>query len=241
MALTRLIVCFCLLAAVTAEPNCAELSRKGEIGIRKLILVDLDTKLPRTETEFVEYCNNGKKLYKGLREYKSCLKPLAQEMVGTVIKSIGKVLKKHCGDKEGRDESLRVLACAPDNTVVKAKKCTTQTLNMLDYMGGSEVSSKDVIPMACCMAHMTTECIREQIESTCTNLSVSDYFDNLVSSISKDVMELACEDYKTMKQCQQRIPASIQKLRVVANKPSAELASRQFVAPLLKIGEKLVD
>ena len=93
------------------------------------------------------------------------------------------------------------------------------------------------------MAHLTKNCVFSKIQSVCKDksISVNEHFSRLVASISKDVIELACEDYKTLKTCEQKMPAEMQTLRQVANQPAPDLSKRQFVAPVIKIGEKVVE
>lgn len=239
------IACLLIVPAVLAQSNlsCRDLEQKGEVGIQKLLFMAKDSKLPKTEQDFTNYCNSGKELYKGLREYKRCLKPLPQEVLGTATKSIANVLKKHCGDKQGREDTLKVLRCASDDALQEVKVCATQTLNVLEYLSQKNVNTKQLVPQLCCMAQITKSCLFSKIRSVCQDksISVNEHFSKLVSAISKDVIDLACEDYKTMKQCEQKLPSEMQTLRQVANQPGPDLSKRQFVAPVIKIGEKIVE
>lgn len=138
-----------------------------------------------------------------------------------------------------------MLKCAGDDTLKSLHKCAGQTLNVLEYLAGDSASSaKQLVPQMCCMAHLTRECFEHELKSKCTGPnapSIKDHFSQLVSAISKDVIELACDDVRNMKQCEQRLPQEMAKLRQVAARPAGDLNSRVLVAPVIKIGEKVVD
>lgn len=84
----------CNLFRCTAYPaedekamKCRELTKAAETGLRKMFVVE---KIPSTEAEVTEHCEHGKKLYKGLLDYKSCLAPFPAQIFGASTQSIGK-------------------------------------------------------------------------------------------------------------------------------------------------------
>jgi hypothetical protein len=137
-----------------------------------------------------------------------------------------------------------VLKCAGDETLQTLHKCAGQTLNMLEHLAADASGSKQVVSQMCCLAHMTRHCLETELKSKCTESgapSVKEHFSQLVAAITKDVIELTCEDLRTLKQCDTRLPAEMTKLRQVAAGPAGDLSTRLFVAPVIKIGEKVVE
>lgn len=71
------------------KKNCDELTKLAETGLRQMFVVD-SGKIPSNIAEVTERCNEGKKLYKSLLEYKTCLKPFPAQILGASTQSIGK-------------------------------------------------------------------------------------------------------------------------------------------------------
>jgi len=213
------------------DPSCQNLEQSGEMGVQKLLLISSDSKVPTTDQELTVYCNLGKDLYKTLREYKRCLNALPQEILSTTTQSVAKVLKKHCGDKKGREETLKILRCANDDAILGVKSCMGQTMNLLDYMANKKLDNQQLMSQMCCVMQMSRKCLTSKAKSVCDNksISVTDHFNNLIDSLSKDGVDMVCDAYKSWEQCEQKMPAEMQTLQQIASQPVLDLSKKNFL------------
>jgi len=247
----KLLVIFALFAVVSTgwaqELTCEQLENQGEMGIHKMFVGEDGVQIPNNEAELETRCNDGKRLYKTLLEYKKCLKPFPQQVFGTTAASIGKLLKKNCGDAEGKKHALKLFQCANSqgkDKVKETQKCVVGSLDSIQKLSSSGESKPQLVAKMCCLAHVAADCAREKIGTvTCPDPTIKplDHFEEAMQSLSKDTMELACEDYKTMAQCQAKIPEAVAELKQNLANADTTLKGRQLIKPLIAVAEKVAN
>lgn len=238
---------FALLSALAVsaygELSCADIEKQGENGIRKMFIIEEGATIPKTEMELDNRCNDGKKLYKHLLDYKRCIKSkLSQEVFTLTTQSIGKLLKKNCGDAEGKKIALKLLQCATPERVKKGQTCAVGSLDAIEKLSQSTESKAVLIPKMCCLAHVSADCARQKLgEIQCADPSIKplEHFEEALNVLSKDAMELACEDYKTLAQCQAKIPDATTEMKKIVNNGAATFGNRSLIKPLLAVAEKV--
>lgn len=244
--------CLILIALVSAfavsgyaqDLTCDELEKMAETGIRKMFVAEDGAKLPENLAELETRCNDGKKLYKNLLEYKKCLKPFPQQIFTTTSQSIGKLIKKNCGDDAGKKHALKLLECAKEHNLQKDHKCAIGSLDVLQKISQSGDSKVVMLPKICCLSHVSTDCIRQKLNKIqCADPTVKplEHFEEVMATISKDAMDIACQDYKTMASCQAKIPNELKEMKEMLDNGSEKIGQRSLIKPLLEIAEKIAN
>jgi len=232
------------ISAYGQDLSCKDLENMAETGVRKMFVAEEGGKLPQNAADLENHCNEGKKLYKTLLEYKKCLKPFPQQIFTTTTQSIGKLIKKNCGDEAGKKNALKLVECAKEQNLAKGHKCAIGSLDALQKISESGDTKAAILPKVCCLAHVSTDCIREKLSKIqCSDPTVKplEHFEEIMGTISKDAMDIACQDYKTMASCQAKIPNEIKEMKQMVDNGAESLGKRSLIKPLLEIAEKIAN
>jgi len=233
-----------LAASAYGDMSCEELEKMGEQGVRRMFIFEEGAKIPQNEAELEARCNEGKKLYKTLLEYKKCLKPFPQQIFQSTSQSIGKLLKKNCGDAEGKKMALRIIKCTNEEQIKKMQTCAVGSLDAVQQLAESSDTRGVLLPKMCCLSHVTAECVREKlgdIKCADPDVNIKEHFNEVLATVSKDAMEIACEEYKTMASCQAKIPNEMTKLKQIVNTSNGSFGQRSLIKPLLQVAEKVAN
>jgi len=244
----KFLIVFALISTIATvygqDMTCEQLEQIGERGFRKMFIAEEGGTIPKTEAEFETRCNEGKKLYKSLLEYKKCLKPFPRQIFETTTQSVSKLLKKNCGDAEGKKIALKVLQCTTPEAVKSGQTCAVGSLDTIEKLSKSTDKKEKLIPKLCCLAHVTTDCVRRKVgDIKCEDKSVdvNAHMEEIINSMSKDALDIACNDYKTLKQCEASVPDVVAELKKTVETDNHLIGNRALIAPLLALAEKVAN
>ena len=232
------------VSAFAQDLSCDELEKIGENGVRKMFIIEEGASIPTTEAEFDVRCNEAKKLYKTLLEYKKCLGPFPQQIFGATSKSIGNLIKKNCADAEGKKNALKLLKCASVDKIKKGQTCAVGSMDAIEKLSKSDEGRAALLPKICCLAHVSAECGRKKLaDVVCEDPTIDPkaHFEEMLATLSKDAMEIACDKYKNLQVCEAEIPAAVNELRAIVNTENNSIGQRSLIKPLLEIAKKVAN
>lgn len=67
------------------------------------------------------------------------------------------------------------------------------------------------------------------------------YFKSTFDTLTKDTIDLACGDYKNLRECEAKIPKAVAQLNKVISSASNTLGNRRLIEPLLKLSKKIAE
>jgi len=172
------------------------------------------------------------------------LKPFPQQIFSTATTSIGKLLKKNCGDAEGKKTALKLLSCATPDRVKEGQQCAVGTLDAIQKLSESAANKTSLIPKVCCLAHVSSDCARQKLgKITCPDPTIKpiEHFEESMNALTRDTMDLACENYKTLASCEAQIPEEVAKLKEILKNAPYTFGSRSLIKPMLEIADKIAN
>lgn len=139
---------------------------------------------------------------------------------------------------------MKLLQCATPERVKNGQTCAVGSLDAIEKLGQSTDNKSVLIPKMCCLAHISADCARQKLgEIKCEDPTIKplEHFEEALNVLSKDAMELACEDYKTLAQCKAKIPEATAELQKIVNNGAQTFGSRSLIKPVLAVAEKVAS
>lgn len=108
--------------------------------------------------------------------------------------------------------ALKLLQCATAEKIKEGQKCAVGSLDAIEQLAQSSETRATLIPKMCCLAHVAADCARAKLgDVTCPDPTIKpiEYFEEAMNALSKDTLELACDDYKTKAACKAKVNSSM--------------------------------
>ncbi|KAH7639206.1 hypothetical protein DERF_005839 [Dermatophagoides farinae] len=176
------------------ETNLANADLCGE----KLFFVGKNSRpFPVNETELNDYCNETIQLIKCVRKFtEQCAKNSEQKQLANVmLYTVRSLHRSTCGSKTKRLQLLHMSSCV--NSLRKqSSHCMNQMLIRFGQALGLQ-QQNNRIPYGCCSFHRMKSCVLEHAERQpkyCDSKSI-EYFDQYISNMAGNTLQLMCSDY----------------------------------------------
>jgi len=249
----KLLIVFALISLAAAVPapdgmpekSCEDLTMTVEKGLKRLSLVD-GTPPPMNAAELEARCNEGKVLFKDFKAYKKCLKSnkLTEQIFATSTKSIGEILKEHCGTPEAQKKLLSVIQCVPENKLTEIRAASAGTLQQLQKLANSADDKATLLPKVCCLSHVSVQATSQRLEGVqCPGSTITpqQHFEQLFKSLNRDAMELSCGDYKSLMDCEAKVPAVVAELKSGVESNKDTMSNLSILDAALKLSDKIAS
>lgn len=193
-----IVLIFCIV--VPGSWSCKSIEELDECAYRISFLANRDMKVPSNDEETVHMCDNAKVSLKCISdEAKECSKGAAKAIFTKVMNDLEKHLHTRCDKAEDRAEFLKHVQCFQDPEKADALRlCSDKHMIMMEKV--SQLPKELRLGGSCCSSHGFRECVMEKMNSFCPGES-ADYFENLISEVSEENLELVCKDFSSYEQC----------------------------------------
>lgn len=105
----------------------------------------------------------------------------------------GKLLKKNCGEEEGKKKILKIFKCVDKKKVDEIQACTVGSLDVLRSLAESNEGRVTLLPKMCCLAHVTSECTSNKLSGLqCEDKSINpkEHIEQVLRALQEGLLNL---------------------------------------------------
>ncbi|RWS31624.1 hypothetical protein B4U80_11316 [Leptotrombidium deliense] len=140
--------------------------------------------------------------------YQKCLDGLPKQVFGLFARSAKEIIKDRCDTEEGKKEFLRHAQCIRKPEIYAVNKCVHQSNVFLRFIDRN-ATSEEVAPALCCSIYVVADCLKQQGDLYCANVSGSDtgkYMADISLRFAQNMIDFGCGQTANVAECEQEEP-----------------------------------
>ncbi|KAI1304881.1 hypothetical protein HDE_01663 [Halotydeus destructor] len=171
-------------------------------------------------------------------DIRKCMSPFLKTIYNLVARGIRKGVKEFCGTREIKTRTVRLLRCFRNEDFAILFQEVNRVTAILEEVE-QKAPTDALLPNLCCTVQQFLIYARNVIDKLCTKRkddTITDFIFGVFNSLAGDAIDLGCGNYRTVEQCQQNLPDSVDRFNRI---DGSDTKAHTPIIPLLRILDRL--